>query len=144
MGFNAPPNNVAIDVFLAYDTFYRTDGNSAVICPDGIAATSFVLTNSILNAPGVATVGQNALQVPSTAACTADTNIEFPQSTPFGTAVIAQDPSFVNATSGDFHLMATSPAIDDAKVIANDSTQDFDGTSRPQGARNDLGAFEYH
>ena len=49
------------------------------------------------------------------------------------------DPKFVSAI--DFHLMADSPAID---LGAPSTVQfDFDGTPRPQGAANDVGAFEY-
>jgi len=50
------------------------------------------------------------------------------------------DPKFVSAI--DFHLQAGSPAIDLA--AASSTVQvDFDGTPRPQGAANDVGAFEY-
>jgi predicted outer membrane repeat protein len=67
-----------------------------------------------------------------------------------GTGNIIQDPLFVNAPAGDFHLKNGSPCIDKA-----DGTQapllDFDGTPRYNypGAANfdsicaDIGAFEY-
>jgi hypothetical protein len=51
-------------------------------------------------------------------------------------------PGFVNPSAGDFHLMSTSPAIDAADPAATISA-DYDGTPRPQGARRDIGAFEY-
>ena len=56
--------------------------------------------------------------------------------------VLGADPQFVNKAAGDFHLMATSPAIDTADPSATEAT-DFDGTARPQGAKRDIGAFEY-
>jgi hypothetical protein len=51
------------------------------------------------------------------------------------------DPRFANAATGDFHLLAGSPAADvaDPTVVISD---DFDGLPRPQGNGRDLGAFE--
>jgi hypothetical protein len=53
------------------------------------------------------------------------------------------DPTFANSFGGDFHLLPGSPAIDAADPAATEAF-DYDGTSRPQGAARDLGAFEYH
>lgn len=53
------------------------------------------------------------------------------------------DPMFVNAAMQDFHLMPASPAIDAADPAATSPDHDYDGTPRPQGARRDIGAFEY-
>jgi hypothetical protein len=50
--------------------------------------------------------------------------------------------TFVNAPSGDFHLKQGSPAINAGTTIVGIYT-DFTGTSRPQGAAYDMGAFEY-
>ena len=47
---------------------------------------------------------------------------------------------FVNPAS-DFHLKAGSPAIDAGQTLTSVKT-DFDGNSRPQGARSDAGAYE--
>jgi parallel beta-helix repeat protein len=52
------------------------------------------------------------------------------------------NPLFVNAAAGDFHLSATSPAID-AGVALPAVAVDFDGVSRPQGLGYDIGAYEY-
>jgi cysteinyl-tRNA synthetase len=49
---------------------------------------------------------------------------------------------FVNAAAGDFHLTASSPAIDHGSPT-NAATVDYDGRTRPRGAGYDLGAFEY-
>lgn len=45
----------------------------------------------------------------------------------------AEDPRFVNATGGDFHLAAGSPLVD-----AGPSTSTYDD---PDGSRNDIGAY---
>ncbi|MHB0970024.1 MAG: right-handed parallel beta-helix repeat-containing protein [Thermoanaerobaculia bacterium] len=50
------------------------------------------------------------------------------------------DPQF--AGTGDFHLRATSIAIDTGAPLDAPST-DFDGWRRPQGRGTDIGAYEY-
>jgi hypothetical protein len=61
---------------------------------------------------------------------------------PAGT--IVADPQFVDATMRDYHLKATSVAIDAAvpSLYGLDSTTDLDGTARPQGTNADTGAYE--
>ena len=61
---------------------------------------------------------------------------------PAGTLV--GDPEFVDPTMRDYHLKATSAAIDAAvpSLYGLDASVDLDGTSRPQGAMPDLGAYE--
>jgi hypothetical protein len=54
---------------------------------------------------------------------------------------IVLDPRFLNRLLGDFHLLAGSPAIDAADPTYAFSTA-FDGTTRPQGAAPDIGAYE--
>jgi hypothetical protein len=74
--------------------------------------------------------------------CTLTNNVIYPQQTPRPNNINA-DPQFVNAAGGDFHLLATSPAIDAAMPSAGlDPAFDFEGTARPQGAAKDIGAFE--
>jgi uncharacterized protein (DUF3820 family) len=53
-----------------------------------------------------------------------------------------QDPLFVDALGGNFHLLEGSPAIDHAISLAQ-VTLDFDGQSRPFGAAPDIGADEF-
>jgi hypothetical protein len=55
---------------------------------------------------------------------------------------LISDPQFVNATTADFHLQATSAAID-AGLADGAPGFDFDGNFRPAGNGYDIGAFEY-
>ncbi len=52
------------------------------------------------------------------------------------------NPGFVNASAGDFHLLATSPAIDKGTAVDAPSV-DFDSVMRPRGGQYDIGAYEY-
>jgi parallel beta-helix repeat protein len=50
---------------------------------------------------------------------------------------------FVNPSNHDYHLLATSPAID--KGTSTDApTTDLDGNSRPYGKGYDIGCYEWH
>ena len=51
-----------------------------------------------------------------------------------------EDPWFVGG--GDYHLLSSSPAIDNASATYAPAL-DIDGESRPQGAADDIGADEY-
>jgi hypothetical protein len=55
---------------------------------------------------------------------------------------LLSNPQFVNATTSNFRLQATSPAID-AGMDADAPRIDFDDNFRPAGAGYDIGAFEY-
>jgi hypothetical protein len=52
------------------------------------------------------------------------------------------NPSFIDATNGNFHLQPNSPAID--KGINAGLTSDYEGTPVPQGLAPDIGAYEWH
>ncbi len=58
-----------------------------------------------------------------------------------GSGDLIGDPRFRDFAGGDFHLRPDSLAIDAGLELAYKS--DFDGVPVPQGARPDLGAFEY-
>jgi hypothetical protein len=53
---------------------------------------------------------------------------------------ITADPFFVG--SGNYHLQSNSPVIDTANA-AYAPADDRDGNARPQGAGDDMGAYEY-
>ena len=50
---------------------------------------------------------------------------------------------WVDPAAKDFHLKATSPAVNAGTTLA-EVTDDIEGTSRPQGAAYDCGCYEYH
>ncbi len=52
------------------------------------------------------------------------------------------DPKFVNSDIGDFHLLKTSPAIDNG-TSTTAPVNDFDEISRPNGFGYDIGSYEY-
>ncbi|MDR3687345.1 MAG: choice-of-anchor Q domain-containing protein [Coriobacteriia bacterium] len=56
---------------------------------------------------------------------------------------LASDPLFIAPESGDYHLSADSPCIDDASATAAPAA-DRDGIPRPWGAGFDIGAYEYY
>jgi len=51
-------------------------------------------------------------------------------------------PLFINPAAKDYHLQAISPAKD-AGISVKEITNDYDGTTRPQGKGLDIGAFEW-
>ncbi len=57
-----------------------------------------------------------------------------------GSDAVEGDPRFVNAAAADFHLQATSPAIDAGSGV-DAPTVDFDG--KPRDGQPDIGAFEF-
>jgi hypothetical protein len=119
---------------ISFSTFY----NTVVKCQDGPLVFDFsnnLFLNESSGAPTNTVTGNQ---------CRHSYDMITPQATaPAGTNnVLGANPLFVNAAAGDFHLMALSPAIDAADSAATEAT-DFDGTARPQGAKRDVGAFEY-
>lgn len=53
------------------------------------------------------------------------------------------DPSFVNASSNNFHLLRNSIAFNTGTDLSGTFTSDYAGTSRPQETTFDIGAYEY-
>jgi uncharacterized repeat protein (TIGR01451 family) len=60
---------------------------------------------------------------------------------PIGSNSITATPQFVNASAGDFHLSASSPAIDRGTTLSTVRT-DYEGDVRPQIGGYDIGADE--
>jgi len=84
----------------------------------------------------------NQTQITTGSFCTYDYNLIIGNSVISGGTNIMGDPKFKDVANNDFHLTPGSPAIDAANP-ANLVTRDFGGMMRPQGARSDIGAFEY-
>ena len=74
--------------------------------------------------------------------CTLRNNVVFPSAARQGN--IASDPQFLNLSGADFHLKATSPAVDAAMATTafGGLSPDLDGTARPQGPKAEIGAYE--
>jgi hypothetical protein len=83
----------------------------------------------------------SAVSAPS--GCQYQYNLSVPNAGLAGTGNITGDPMFKNAANDDFHLKPGSAGIDTANPADVFTGHDFDGTPRPQGARSDIGAFEY-
>ncbi len=56
---------------------------------------------------------------------------------------ITADPKFVNASTRDFHLQSTSPAINAGVSDSNMGSTDMDKNARVYGSAVDVGAYEY-
>ena len=59
-----------------------------------------------------------------------------------GTGNINTDPMFIDAANGNYHLQVGSPCIDTGRTNVTFTKNDIEGTSRPQGVRHDMGAYE--
>ncbi|MBV8761599.1 MAG: hypothetical protein JO257_30165 [Deltaproteobacteria bacterium] len=121
---------------ISFSTIYNTVLKCPTVQGNGsLSSSSNIILNRRVGAPADTATGVD---------CTHAYDLITPQSTALtGTGnILGADPKFVNASSNDFHLMMGSPAIDAADPAATITT-DYDGTMRPQGARRDIGAFEY-
>ncbi len=128
-------------VFLGagFDVSFSTIVDSVVECSSS-GATGLTFGSSILywasaGAPADTLVGGNA--------CTSvKYSVVFPNSQPVGATNVSMQPQLKNVAVGDYHLLATSPAIDRGDPASTNAV-DFDGVPRPQGAQRDSGAFEF-
>ena len=59
-----------------------------------------------------------------------------------GAETTENDPMFVDAAGGDYHIQVVSPAVDNGSAT-DAPAEDIDGDSRPQGIADDIGADEY-
>ena len=65
-----------------------------------------------------------------------------PVGTPWPDDLWGEDPGLLDPMAGDMHLQTDSPCIDRADPVPG-VTEDLEGRPRPQGARPDIGAYEY-
>ncbi len=125
-----------------HNTIYINSGYDAVTFVTG--ATGADVKNNIISVAG----GKSPIIVDSSSqtGTTIDYNLYHDR-----TAVLAQgteahsiydqDPLFVNVAEGNFHLTASSPAINKGGNFGINT--DLEGNFRPQGAGYDIGAYEY-
>lgn len=122
-----------------FNVSFSTFVDSSLEC-GGSGATGLTLDSSIVywassGAPADTIVNQNM--------CTSVKNsVIFPNSQPVGATNVSMQPQLKNAAADDYHLLATSPAIDRGDPASTNAV-DFDGVPRPQGAQRDSGAFEF-
>jgi hypothetical protein len=114
---------------IVHNTFM---GGTGIGCSADFGAVTFD-SNIFYNVPTVS----------ASFGCLYQYNLSIPNVGISGTNNITGDPMFKDAANGDFHLKPGSAALDAANPADALTSHDFDGTPRPQGARSDIGAFEY-
>lgn len=146
--------NIGIPNFRFYNnTVYNGGKDNGIILwtyndpPKGVATGAQVLNNIIITAKGITNrsgaiyVKDVGVTVDYNFTTSVDTWAALVDDVPQPHGINGGDPRFVNVAGSDFHLQASSPAVDRGKTIAGFSW-DFAGASRPAGAAWDLGAFE--
>jgi parallel beta-helix repeat protein len=121
-----------------------SDNSVGIYAYDGTASISNTIV--ALNATGVQRYSTGPTIILSHNDVYGNTTASYGDVTdPTGTnGNISADPLFVNRTTSDYHLLATSPCInagDDSAVHGGD--RDLDGKPRIIGARVDIGAYEF-
>jgi hypothetical protein len=125
---------------ISYTTLFNSTfgcgiGTDNAVCA-GSAASGMCIDNSII----FDTSGTNAI---SSNRCAVNFSVVSPQAAALNGAnnKLGANPLFANPAGGDFHLLTGSPAVDAADP-SSVNVIDFDGTQRPKGNGNDMGAFE--
>lgn len=112
----------ASDTLVANNTVYGSDDYGILVSSEHSGSQNAYLVNNLV-------WGNNSSQINDTGT---NTRLE---------ANLTSDPQVVNASGGDFHLQAGSPAIDKGVTLAQ-VPNDFDYGKRPFAAAYDIGAFE--
>ncbi len=146
--------NSLVDAKIYNNTIYNSNANGingdlyGAICSDwNIPAGGLEVMNNIFYTHANTSYTAGAVSFSSTMGPWSNniyygTSTDTPPSWDTGKQTI--DPKFVS-NGVDFHLQATSPAIDHGtSTVSGVVANDFDvTTSRPQGSAYDIGAFEY-
>lgn len=130
---------------LAYDNIVWGNKSGIEIKASG----SKVYNNTIYNNTGPYTSGlyigpgvQNVV-LKNNIAYSNSTNIDNQGSNTILSNNFTNNPNFVDVASGNFNLLAGSPAIDTG-ITVSEVLNDYVGVSRPQGSAYDIGAYEYN
>lgn len=128
--FPTPRENIKIVNNVCYNNKYGI-GIGDVLVEDSIIRNNICSKNQIYQiaseSPSMVTIEHNLID--------GSTQV-------YGDNAIIGDPRFVDPSGADFHLKEDSPAIDNGSAV-DAPGDDFDGNPRPQGARHDIGAFEF-
>ena len=111
----------------------------------GAAPHDIVVSNNIFDSSSTGEPRSGIVNDSRGANITANTNLYWPATRIFGVSdpgQVSVDPGFVNPSIGDFHLSASSSAIDSGLDLSS-VTSDFEGTGRPKNSGYDIGADEY-
>ena len=133
------PSHPMLDIAIVNNTFYGNGTSTwgVGICVENPDADNLTIRNNILseNVFGQILVEEagSGLQV--------DHNLFYGTGDPYGESYITLNPMLVDPEGGDFHLQSSSPAVD-AGSSTGAPAFDFEGTTRPQGAGFDMGAYE--
>jgi hypothetical protein len=122
-------------------TFFG-DGAS-VLVPGAVS-----LTNNIIVYPSGATVYGGGFNGADSIALVLQHNLFSSSNLPLGSGVTAdasnlraEDPGLVDTAGRDYHLVSTSPAIDQGLALGH--VLDFDNHDVPAGVAPDIGAYEF-
>lgn len=145
VGNPASGNDAFFGLGGAIDTSFSTIVNAVITCGSGAAVCSGASPNGVCIDNSIIAnlkAGPPADTI-SGAACLVSWSVVYPQTTALngGNNKPGMNPMLADPANSDYHLHTGSPAIDAADPSAADAI-DFDGIARPQGGRNDMGAFE--
>jgi hypothetical protein len=134
-------------VTIANNLVFQSLSGGILIGSDDIVADEFLVTNNIVfDNPGygIREIGRTGVhnRFLNNLVYRNGSNWRLLTGTQSGT--VTADPKFVNyqaSGNGDYHLAATSPAID-AGTSEGAPPDDFEGTPRPQGAGWTIGPYE--